>query len=180
VTALVVALTVAVALLGLLVVSLLRSHAEILRRLHEIDPAYDHAGGDHAGHDHGPTPVEVGVRPGVALPREHETPAHDVQGTTPAGGEVGLALLGGRASTLLAFLSSGCMTCHAIDKQKMAPSFKDVAKKYKGKPDAEQKLYIHLTTNPKVKVEGKEEEHTSLKTKKEADVRNVVRWILSR
>ena len=39
---------------------------------------------------------------------------------------------------------------------------------------------MHLTTNPKVKVEGKEEEHTALKTKKEEDVRNVVRWILSR
>ena len=106
-TALVLVLAAAVALLGVLVVSLLRSHAEILRRLHEIDPAY----GGHDGHEHGPTPVEMGVRPGVALPREHETPAHDVTGTTPAGEEVGLALLGARTSTLLAFLSSGCMTC---------------------------------------------------------------------
>jgi hypothetical protein len=110
-TALVLALAAAVALLGVLVVSLLRSHAEILRRLHEIDPAYGGHGDSRAGHDHGPTPVEMGVRPGVALPREHETPAHDVTGITPAGEEVGLALLGGRSSTLLAFLSSGCLTC---------------------------------------------------------------------
>ncbi len=75
---------------------------------------------------------------------------------------------------------SNCGKCHALDKKKDGPPYKETAKKYQGKPDAEQKLYIHLTTNPKVKVEGKEEEHTSLKTKKEADVRNVVRWILSR
>ena len=38
---------------------------------------------------------------------------------------------------------------------------------------------MHLTTSPKIKVDGAEEEHTSLKTKNEADVRNVVQWILS-
>lgn len=104
-TALAVALCAVVALLGVLVVSLLRSHAEILRRLHEIDPAGS------PEHDHGPTPVDFGVRPGVALPREQETPAFDVAGTTAAGEEVGLALVGARTSTLLAFLSSGCVTC---------------------------------------------------------------------
>jgi hypothetical protein len=105
VIALVVAQTVVVALLGLLVVALLRSHADILRRLHEIDPV---GAGEH---DHGPTPVDFGVRPGVALPRENETPAYDVTGVSAAGEEVGLALVGARTSTLLAFLSSGCMTC---------------------------------------------------------------------
>ena len=108
-TALVVLLTVVVALLGLLVVSLLRSHAEILRRLHEIDPnGADEQG---AAHSHGPTPLEMGVRPGVALPRENDTAAHDVAGTAPNGDEVALALVGARSSTLLAFLSSGCLTC---------------------------------------------------------------------
>ncbi len=75
---------------------------------------------------------------------------------------------------------SNCGKCHALDKKKDGPPYKETAKKYQGKADAEQKLYTHLTTNPKVKVEGKEEEHTALKSKKEADVRNVVRWILSR
>ena len=32
---------------------------------------------------------------------------------------------------------SGCITCHAVDKKKVGPSFKDVAKKYKGKADAQ-------------------------------------------
>ena len=75
---------------------------------------------------------------------------------------------------------SNCGKCHALEKKKDGPPYRETARKYQGKPDAEQKLYIHLTTNPRVKVEGKEEEHTSLKTGKEADVRNVVRWILSR
>ena len=74
---------------------------------------------------------------------------------------------------------SNCFKCHAIDKKKDGPSYQETAKKMKGKPDAEQKLYTHLTTNPKVKVEGKEEEHTMLKTKDDAAVRNVVQYILA-
>lgn len=75
---------------------------------------------------------------------------------------------------------SGCLKCHAIAKKKDAPSFKEIAGKYKGKADAEDKLYKHLTTSPKVKVEGKEETHDSLKTKDEQQIRNVVRWVLTR
>ena len=79
---------------------------------------------------------------------------------------------------------SNCFKCHAVDKKKDGPPYKETAKKYKekykDKAEAEQKLYTHLTTNPKVKVDDKEEEHESLKTKNEADVRAVARWILSR
>ena len=75
---------------------------------------------------------------------------------------------------------SGCLKCHSITQKKDGPSYKSVAEKYKGKADAEQKLYTHLTTHPKVKVDGKEEEHDSLKTKNDAEIRNVIRWILSR
>jgi cytochrome c len=75
---------------------------------------------------------------------------------------------------------SGCLKCHSITQKKDGPAYKSVAEKYKGKPDAEQKLYTHLTTHPKVKVDGKEEEHDSLKTKNDAEIRNVIRWILSR
>jgi len=74
---------------------------------------------------------------------------------------------------------SNCGKCHSLDKKKDGPPFRETAKKYRGKPDAEHKLYVHLTTRPKVKVDGKEEEHTTLKSKKEADVKNVVRWILA-
>lgn len=74
---------------------------------------------------------------------------------------------------------SGCFKCHSVAAKKEGPPYKETAAKYKGKPDAEQKLYTHLTTNPKIKVDGKEELHDSLKTKDEAEIRNVVRWILS-
>src|SRR5213595_2101622 len=74
---------------------------------------------------------------------------------------------------------SNCMKCHSVTAKKDGPAFKETAAKYKGKPDPEQKLVTHLTTNPKVKIDGKEEEHTSLKTKDNAEVLNVVQWILS-
>ena len=74
---------------------------------------------------------------------------------------------------------SNCMKCHSVSAKKEAPSFKETAAKYKGKSDAEQKLATHLTTSPKVKVDGVEEEHANLKTKNDAEVLNVVQWILS-
>jgi len=74
---------------------------------------------------------------------------------------------------------SNCFKCHSIDKKKEGPPYQEVAAKLKGKPDAEQKLYTHLTTHPKVKVDGKEEEHTSLKTTDDAQIKNVIRFILS-
>lgn len=75
---------------------------------------------------------------------------------------------------------SNCLKCHAVDKKKDGPSFKETAGKYKGKADAEEKLFKHLTTSPKVKIDGKEEEHQSVKSKNDADISNLVRWILSR
>jgi cytochrome c len=75
---------------------------------------------------------------------------------------------------------SGCFKCHSVTQKKDGPSYKSVAEKNKGKADAEQRLYTHLTTHPKVKVDGNEEQHDSLKTKNDAEIRNVIRWILSR
>jgi cytochrome c len=75
---------------------------------------------------------------------------------------------------------SGCMKCHSVSAKKDGPSFKETAAKYKGKPDAEATLAKHLTSNPTIKVDGKEEKHESPKTKNEAEIRNLVRYILSR
>lgn len=75
---------------------------------------------------------------------------------------------------------SGCFKCHAIDKKKDGPPYKEIAAKWKGKADAEQKLSTHVTTGPTVKIDGKEEEHEQLKSKDPGDVKNVVQWILSR
>lgn len=75
---------------------------------------------------------------------------------------------------------SKCGKCHSVDKQKNGPSFKKTAAKYKGKTDAEAKLYTHLTTGPMVKIDDVEEEHTKVKSKDEAAIKNLARYILSR
>ena len=75
---------------------------------------------------------------------------------------------------------SGCTKCHAVSAKKEGPAFKETAAKYKGKPDAEAALMKHLTTNPKVKVDGKEELHDAVKTKNQAEITNLVKYILSR
>jgi cytochrome c len=75
---------------------------------------------------------------------------------------------------------SGCMKCHSVSAKKDGPSFKETAAKYKGKPDAQAALFKHLTTSPKVKVDGKEETHETLKTKNDAEIKNVIAYILSR
>lgn len=73
---------------------------------------------------------------------------------------------------------AGCLKCHSPTKQKDGPSMKEIANKWKGKPDAEQKLIAHATTSPKVKIDGKEEEHEQLKGSPE-QVKNVIQWYLS-
>ncbi len=75
---------------------------------------------------------------------------------------------------------SGCFKCHSVDKKKDGPAYHEVATKHKGKADAEQELYKHLTTQPMVKIEGKEEKHSKLKTDDDAQIKNVIQYILSR
>lgn len=74
---------------------------------------------------------------------------------------------------------SSCTKCHSVSAKKEGPPYKETAAKYKGKADAEQKLFTHLTTGPKVKIDGKEEEHTIVKTKDEAEIKNLIAYILS-
>jgi cytochrome c len=75
---------------------------------------------------------------------------------------------------------SECFKCHTVDKTKKGPSYKKIAAKYKGKADAEAKLYKHMTTGPKVKLEdGSEEDHKIIETKDDAQIKNLIGWILS-
>lgn len=74
---------------------------------------------------------------------------------------------------------SDCFKCHSVDKKKDAPSFKETAKKYKDKADAEDKLTKHVTMNPMIEVDGKKEEHRAVKTKDPAEIKNLVQWVLS-
>jgi hypothetical protein len=98
---------VVLAFLALLVAGLLRSHAEILRTFHDMGVGRD--------------PLAA---PGVAMtsPVESPTLAHapagagvaatDISGATPGGEVVVVGVVGSSQPTLLAFLSSGCTTCH--------------------------------------------------------------------
>jgi cytochrome c len=75
---------------------------------------------------------------------------------------------------------SGCLKCHAIDKQKDGPAYRDVAAKYRGQADAATKLVHHITSGEKVKfADGHSEDHAIVKSKVAADIRNLVDWILS-
>jgi hypothetical protein len=107
-TAAVVALGVAVLLLAVLVAGLLRSHAEILKALHELGAGVELDG---------PVPVTID---GVSTPRRGAdlSVPDSVSGETLDGEVLALSLLG--QDTLVAFLSSGCSTC-----QEFWTSFRD-------------------------------------------------------
>lgn len=75
---------------------------------------------------------------------------------------------------------AGCMACHAADKKLVGPSFKDIAKKYKGDAKAVATLsekvrkggagnwgQIPMPPNPAEKIS-------------DADVKSVVEWILTK
>lgn len=74
---------------------------------------------------------------------------------------------------------SDCFKCHTVDDKKDGPAYREVAKKYRGKADAEAKLYTHVTTSPKVKIDGEEENHGVVKSKNDAEIYNLIRFILS-
>ncbi len=124
--AVVVAEGVAVALLAVLVLGLLRSHALILRALHELGagleleeaasaPAPGSASSTASGTASGTTgPVPVELEPGVMPPaRPATTRAAALTGTTLDGAPVHVAVDEGRR-ILLAFLSSGCSVCRTF------------------------------------------------------------------
>lgn len=75
---------------------------------------------------------------------------------------------------------SGCIKCHDVKEKKEAKSFTEIAKKYKGKADADEKLNHHITSGEKVKLDdGSEEEHKIIKSKDPAEIQNVVAWVRS-
>ena len=115
--AVVIAEGVAIALLAVLVLGLLRSHALILRALHELGAGLelekDAAAGAGARLAGAPGPVAVQIEPGVVpATREASSRAHDVVGEDLRGRPAHVELAGaGAGATLLAFLTSGCSVC---------------------------------------------------------------------
>lgn len=109
--ALVVVVTFVVLLLGVLVAGLLRSHADILRSLHDLGVGV----GDPAATAESSPALGAASR----LPTWSESSnslgaAPTVTGVTPAGDARALAVDNTDGFTLLAFLSSGCATCAAF------------------------------------------------------------------
>lgn len=90
-----------------------------------------------------------------------------------------LAIPGVASADAAAAKSNGCMKCHDTDKKKDGPSFKEVAKKYKGKADAEAKLTAMLSKGAKIKVDGQEEDHKTVKGGDAAVAGSIAKWILA-
>ena len=97
-TVLVAAETLLLILLAVVVVALLRSHAEILRRLESV-------GGGDAG------PAGSFADPDRSPRREGGLAAGDLAGTDLDGNAVQVGIGPGGPPTLIAFLTSGCLTC---------------------------------------------------------------------
>lgn len=113
-TAIVVALGLVVALLGLLVAGLLRSHAEILRQLHTLGAGLESTDSAPEADDHHRHEADFGVRGDVVAPKDGDTRTSDIVGVTPTDEGAAIAVIGAQHDTLVAFLSSGCLTCSAF------------------------------------------------------------------
>jgi len=113
-TALIVAQGVVLVFLAILVVGLLRSHADILHRLHDMG-----AGDPDEALLSTAAPFRTGR--GVVSPRGMGVKAPDIAGSDPAGGAVAISVAG-PAKTLLAFMSTTCATCENLWRSFQQPS----------------------------------------------------------
>ncbi len=110
--ALVIVSTFVVLVLGVLVAGLLRSHADILRSLHELGVGV----GDPMAAPAGVTPVGLAAPTTLATPETSPAlgAAPPVAGVTPAGDARAVAVDNSDHFTLLGFLTSGCTSCAAF------------------------------------------------------------------
>ena len=74
-----------------------------------------------------------------------------------------------------------CLRCHAVGKKKEGPSYQAIAYKYKGQPDAQEKLVKHITTGEDfVRLsDGHKELHKFDQKADVEQINNLVRWILA-
>ncbi|MCH9849084.1 MAG: c-type cytochrome [Betaproteobacteria bacterium] len=73
---------------------------------------------------------------------------------------------------------SGCLACHGVDKKVLGPGFKDVAAKYKGDASAEGKLVTKVKAGGSG-VWGPMPMPANSPQVKDADIKTIVKWILS-
>src|SRR6476661_6564314 len=116
----VIAEAVAIALLGILVLGLLRSHALILKALHELGAGLElekdaGTGVTRATSGGAPGPVPVELESGVVPATRHDSSrGHDVVGTGLDRTERRHDVTAPGTRTLLAFLTSGCSVCQTF------------------------------------------------------------------
>jgi len=109
--ALLILMAVIVAIMAVMVTGLLRSHADILKILHDLGADIT------ANASSGPVPLDLGAK----LPSEREsTSAPPISGVTPFGDAISTGGSGG-GLLLLSFLSSGCTTCAEFWQSFQAP-----------------------------------------------------------
>jgi len=74
---------------------------------------------------------------------------------------------------------NGCLNCHDVTKTKTARSYKKIAAECKGKAGAEAAITKHLTQPSTVKLGEDMVDHPQVEADP-AQVKNLVKWILSR
>jgi len=76
-------------------------------------------------------------------------------------------------------LNNGCFTCHAIDRKVIGPAWRDVAAKYRGDANAEDRLVRKVSAGGKG-VWGNEMAMPPFAPyMKEVDIRTLVKYVLS-
>lgn len=83
------------------------------------------------------------------------------------------------AAAMALLKESKCLTCHSVDKKKDGPTYVEVAKKYRGNPEAEAKLTAWVSKKHTVEIDGEEEDHGMVNTRDAAKIDNLVKWLLS-
>jgi cytochrome c len=76
--------------------------------------------------------------------------------------------------------TNDCLKCHSADKDKKGPSMQKISDKYRGKPDAQEKVIQHFTSGPTVTLpDGLEIRHRIIDTKDPKERANIADWFLS-
>lgn len=122
------------------------------------------------------TPQPAVVTPAASAPAASQVPeAPPVVAAKPAAAAAGVAS-GGDMRALAQ--SSGCFACHAIDKKLVGPAWNEVAAKYRGQKDAEDKLIAKVAKGGSG-VWGATPMPPNAPRVKEGDIQALVRFILA-
>jgi cytochrome c len=76
--------------------------------------------------------------------------------------------------------ASKCLTCHSIDKKKDGPAYVEVAKEYRGDPEAQQKIVDWLSSEHDIEIDGEPDTHPKARTGDATRIGNLAAWVLSR